>query len=213
MTVSPHIVLVHGLARSRFDMILLAPRLSARFPNSQVHVFEYPSRRLTIQQASEKLGEFVHHTCKGGPVSFVGHSLGGIVVRALDASGRATIPLARLVTLGSPHHGAVIAKQLSKFRAPRAIFGPVLHELGHLDLPEHPFQLSVGCLIGATNTRFGWFPVFGEDNDGVVCAREARLTGAFDHHSLVMLHAWFPFSARVAELTARFLEHGKFSEQ
>lgn len=191
-------------------MMLLAPRLRSRFLHSQVHVFEYSSRRLTIQEAGAKLGEFIQQRCKDGPVSFVGHSLGGIVVRALDASGKARIPLARLVTLGSPHGGAVIARHLAQFRAPRAIFGPALHELGHLNLPEYPFQLTVGCLVGATNSRFGWLPLLGEDNDGVVCAREARLDGALEHYNLFMLHAWFPFSSRVADLTARFLEHGTF---
>lgn len=209
MHTSPHIVLVHGLGRSRYDMFLLAPRLREVFPKSTIHTFEYHSRRLTIAQATEQLARFVETSARGEPVSFVGHSLGGIIARSLDASGFRSAPLERLVTLGSPHNGAVIAKLLSRYSLPRAIFGPVLSELGEL-LPQQPQQLAIGCIIGATGTRYGWLPLLGGDNDGLVLVREARLGQCVADVRVPTFHGYMPFSGRVARLAARFLSTGAF---
>lgn len=211
MQVAPHIVLVHGLARSRFDMFLMAPRLRARFPETRVHVFDYHSRRLTLEQATDRLREFVDSITTTEPVSFVGHSLGGIITRSLDATGGCRAPMHRLVTLGTPHYGAVIARFLADYTIPNVIFGPMLHELGVLNLPEQSRQLEIGCLVGGTNTWIGFLPVFREDNDGVVLVREAHLKTCVDHKRMPMLHALFPFSWRVADLAASFLATGSFA--
>jgi pimeloyl-ACP methyl ester carboxylesterase len=210
MEASPHIILVHGLGRTRHDMFLLAPRIRAAFPKSTVHLFEYHSRKITIAQATSLLADFVAQRAGSEGVSFVGHSLGGIVSRALDATHECGAPLERLVTLGSPHNGAKIATILSRYSIPRAIFGPVLDELGSLALPARPRQLQIGCIVGATKTRFGFFPLFGEDNDGLVLAREAVLAECSAHVSLAAFHGLMPFSKRVAELTCRFLAKGNF---
>lgn len=211
MQTSPHIVLVHGLGRSRHDMFLLAPRLREAFPASTIHTFDYSSRHLTLMQATEELANFVSSCARGEPVSFVGHSLGGIVARALDASGYGAAPLERLVTLGSPHNGARIAKFLAQYSIPRSIFGPVLSELGEL-LPQEPRQLQIGCIIGATKTRFGYFPLLGGDNDGLVLVREAHLEKCTAHIHVPTFHGYMPFSPRIARLSARFLGVGSFTD-
>jgi len=212
MQTAPHIVLVHGLGRTTFDMGLLAHRLQARFPTSTIHRFGYPTRRLTLAQATEQLGSFVNGITRSESVSFVGHSLGGIVVRSLDLAAHTHAPLHRLVTLGSPHNGATIARVLARYAAPRSIFGPILTELGSLALAETPRQLEIGCVIGATGTRLGFFPVFGADNDGLVLAREASFPGRRDEVSLLSFHGTMPFSRRLADLAGNFLESGRFSQ-
>jgi hypothetical protein len=185
-------------------------RLTARFPSTKIHRFGYRSRKLTLSQATEQLCDFVHSITTNESVSFVGHSLGGILVRALDLSEECRTPLHRLVTLGSPHGGAKVARIAERLSLARAVCGPVLGELGGLALDPQPKQLEIGCLVGATNTRFGMFPFLGEDNDGLVCVREAHLSSSRAAHELLVLHALFPFSARATELSARFLEHGRF---
>lgn len=211
MPTAPHVVLVHGLGRTRFDMGLLARRLRRRFPETTVHTFGYDSRRLTLDQATEHLANFVNSITASDPVSFVGHSLGGIIVRSLDLSTHSHPPLHRLVTLGSPHRGATIAKALSRFRVPRAIFGPILSELGTLTLLHTPREIEIGCIIGATGTRLGFFPALGGDNDGLVLRSEASFPGCRDEITLCSFHGTMPFSARLAELTGQFLERGRFT--
>jgi pimeloyl-ACP methyl ester carboxylesterase len=210
METSPHIILVHGLGRSQYDMFLLARRLRRSFPDSRVHTFDYHSRSLPLAEATLRLADFVEKKTHGEPCSLVGHSLGGIISRSLDATEQHSAPLQRLVTLGSPHNGARIAEILARYRIPRALFGPVLEELGSLNLPPRPRQLEIGCIVGATNTRFGFFPVFGEDNDGLVLKREALLADCTAYVSLPAFHGLMPFSRKIADLTASFLAHGRF---
>jgi pimeloyl-ACP methyl ester carboxylesterase len=206
-----HIVLLHGLGRSRLDMALMSRRLESLIPGTTIYRYSYPSRSLRLRDAAEGLATFLATNRIPGPVSFVGHSLGGIVVRALDAFQLTAIPLHRLVTLGSPHQGAVIARWLSQYAASTALFGPILRELGELTLPERPHQLEIGCIVGGLNNRAGYLPLFGEDNDGVVLAREALLPTCRDFIKVSTLHAWMPFSQASASYAARFLETGRFS--
>ena len=208
---APHIVLVHGLGRSRYDMFLLSRRLTNLLPRSRIHVFEYPSRRIRIEQAATLLNEFIASNCEGGPVSLVGHSLGGIVTRALDLQGSTAAPLHRLVTLGSPHNGASIARLCNRFAPTRLIFGPVLGELGSLAMSSQSRQLEVGCVIGSLNSKWGFVPLFGEDNDGLVLVREAELPTSKETVYRPIFHGLFPFSSEAATLAARFLQHGTFS--
>lgn len=210
-TAAPTIILLHGLARGRHDMRLLAHRFRTLLPESRVHCFDYPSRKLTLSEATESLRDYVHSVALDGAVSFVGHSLGGIVARNLDLTGGCNRPLHRLVTMGSPHNGAAIARVLSRYAIPKAVFGPMLSELGTLKLAEKPRELTIGCLVGGTNSRFGFLPVFGSDNDGTVLTTEAALTGAVVHDVVPILHALFPFSARAATLSAKFLRDGAFN--
>ena len=210
MTAAPYTILVHGFLRSRYDMFLLAPRLRKLIPETSVHCFEYPSRKFTMHEAATRLADFVSAKTKGAPVSFVGHSLGGLVVRTLDSFPQSPARLQRLVTLGTPHQGARIAGFLGRLPAARAIGGPVLAELATPPVPPQPLHLEVGCVIGQTKTRFGYLPLFGRDNDGLVCVDEAVFPACTKEIRTFIFHGYFPFSQRSAQLAAQFLKHGSF---
>lgn len=212
MIAAPHTILVHGFLRSRYDMFLLAPRLRKLMPDTSVHCFGYPSRKLTMREAALRLADFVSSSTKGEPVSFVGHSLGGLIVRTLDSLPTIPAPLHRLVTLGTPHQGATIARFLAQSALMRTIGGPVLAELSAPSLPLQPQHLRVGCIIGHTATRFGYLPLFGRDNDGLVCVDEAVFSACVEEKRTHTFHGYFPFSERSAQLAAHFLAHGTFSE-
>jgi pimeloyl-ACP methyl ester carboxylesterase len=208
---APHTVLLHGLARTRLDLILFARRLRRMMPDTTVHLFEYPSRVMSLAEIVEQLDTFVGAISpQRQPVSFVGHSLGGIVARALDLRGESRVPLRRLVTLGSPHGGATIARVLARIGVCRSLLGPILSELAELQLPQQPQQLEIGCVVGALGNRFGFWPLFGEDNDGVVLAREAQQVAYTGVTTQPLLHAFMPFSTRAVRLSAQFLAQGRF---
>lgn len=207
---APHTILVHGLGRSRFDMFLLKPRLEKLIPSTSVHVFDYQSRKLTIKEIVKQLAVFTDRCTKGSPVSFVGHSLGGLIVRTLDKEHLCSSPLSRLVTLGTPHNGAAIARFLVKFDLSYKVFGPVLREIGTFDGTFAPQSVEVGCILGGTKTRVGFYPFAGQDNDGLVLASEALLAQAVDSITIPVLHALMPFSASAATLSASFLTRGSF---
>lgn len=213
MTLAPHTILVHGFLRTRHDMVLLRPRLQELLPETRVHVFEYPSRKLTLPEIAERLGDFVSATSKGEAVSFVGHSLGGLVVRALDAMPHHPAPLSRLVTLGTPHQGASIAALMARIPVVGPFGGPILHDLSQPPLPPQPRALQVGCIIGHTKTRFGYLPFFGRDNDGLVCVHEAIFPACTAELRNFTFHGLFPFLRGTANLSAHFLRHGSFTPE
>jgi pimeloyl-ACP methyl ester carboxylesterase len=194
-------------------MFLLRPRLQELLPETRVHVFEYPSRKLTLPEIAGRLADFVSSTSKGEPVSFVGHSLGGLVVRALDAMPNHPAPLARLVTLGTPHQGACVAGLMARLPVLGPYGGPILHDLRTPPLPPQPRALQVGCVIGHTKTRFGYLPFFGRDNDGLVCVDEAIFPACTAELRNFTFHGLFPFLKGTAHLCAHFLRHGSFTSQ
>jgi hypothetical protein len=188
----------------------MARRLRRRFPETQVHTFGYPSRRSTISESSARLSAYLNQITTTEPVSFIGHSLGGIIVRSLDLSARPKAPLHRLVTLGSPHNGAKIARFLSRYTPARSIFGPILSELGTLNLADTTRDLEIGCIVGATGMKVGFLPFLGGDNDGLVLSAEASFPGCVDRIELVSFHGLMPFSKRLSDLAGDFLERGRF---
>lgn len=211
MTLAPHTVLVHGFLRTRHDMFLLAPRLQKLLPETTVHIFEYPSRKLTLTEIAQRLADFVSAKTKGDTASFVGHSLGGLVVRALDAMPHHPAPLSRLVTLGTPHQGARIAGVMARLPILGSFGGPVLRDLQIPPLPPQPRSLQVGCVIGHTKTPFGYLPFFGRDNDGLVCVDEAVFPACAAELRNFTFHGLFPFLNGTARLSTSFLRHGTFT--
>ncbi|MEO5697216.1 MAG: alpha/beta fold hydrolase, partial [Burkholderiaceae bacterium] len=81
------VVLLHGLWMPGLVMRPLASKLAAR--GYRPHVFDYASRRRPIEAHADRLVRFVR-ACARGPVYFVGHSFGGLVV--LDTLARPDAP-------------------------------------------------------------------------------------------------------------------------
>lgn len=211
MPAAPHTILVHGFTRSRYDMVLMARRLKQMLPETTVHIFGYRSRALSISQAAALLADFVATKSKGEPVSFIGHSLGGLIIRALDTLENPPAPLHRLVTLGTPHQGSSAARFLSKSRLLTSIGGPVFKELAAPALSPTPRHVEVGCIIGATNTMIGFLPLLKGDNDGLVCVNEAIFPAAKAEIRAPIFHGFFPFSKTATILASQFLVNGSFN--
>ncbi|HZL99496.1 MAG TPA: alpha/beta hydrolase, partial [Planctomycetota bacterium] len=104
------VVLLHGLNRTQLSMALLAWRLQrAGYATANLY---YPSRSRTIEQHADRLLARLSAGLAppGGPLHFVAHSLGCLVVRCALARGGGREPLAgragRCVMLGPPNQGS-----------------------------------------------------------------------------------------------------------
>ncbi|HUS55140.1 MAG TPA: alpha/beta fold hydrolase [Thermohalobaculum sp.] len=181
------IVLIHALGRSRWSMWLLARRLrAAGWP---VAVATYPSQGW-------------------GAVHLVGHSLGGLIARAL-ATTRPELRIARVVQMGTPNGGTKVAVLLARWALARWLLGPVL-----LQVAAFPARVARQAAVGsiAGTGHIGWLNgPLGLDgpNDGVVTVRSAW-GGAAARATAPAIHTFLPMSARVARLTAAFLRDGNF---
>lgn len=72
-------------------------------------VFTYDWRQ-DIRVSADRLSEFIDaHTATGERIHLVGHSMGGLVARAYAGRTQAAGRIDRLLTVGSPHTGTVLA--------------------------------------------------------------------------------------------------------
>jgi len=207
------VVLVHGLARSHRSLASLEARLERE--GYEVLAFEYASTRAPLRAHAAALAGLLERSTEAYEVSFVTHSLGGIVLRELtreaDAPWRARHTLGRAVTLAVPHHGAEIAARTGRFGLARLVMGPAYSALGDgaaAALPEP--DLEFGTIVAACGDGRGWNPWVAGDDDGLVAASEATLPG--EHASLVVdvAHTFVMVDKRVHDAVVRFLVSGTF---
>lgn len=203
------VVLLHGIFRSSKAMGRLGDRLSRE--GYLVVPFDYPSTRIDIAASAQMLGEVIKSLEGVEKISFVTHSMGGLVVRSWLSQGGD--PRARcLVMMGTPNKGAEVADVLRDWHLYRLILGPAGQQLiadksgaiSKLPVPEIPFAV----IAGAKGTPDGYNPLIPGDDDGLVAVSSALLEGAADSIELPVLHSFLPFNAEVIDHVARYLKTG-----
>lgn len=202
------IILVHGLWMKGAEMSLLRWRL--RRVGYRVYQFSYRSVARELGENARRLHEFVRQV-EGETVHFVGHSLGGLVVRRLfhdfpeQRSGR-------IVTLGSPHAGSYVANRLSRSGLMRKMLGCSLTPLSGELFPWHS-ERELGSIAGSLSVGAGWFVRdLAKPNDGTVAVEETRLAGMTDHCVVHASHMGLLFSRIAAGQVIYFLRHGHFRQ-
>ncbi len=214
------VILLHGLGRSSGSMNGIA---SALRENSEYAsgVFEYASTRASIAEHAAALREVIAGIPDNKQISFVGHSMGNIVVRhAVGDWQRAgdTATLSRIdsmVMLGPPNQGASIARQLAKTGLFGVITGKGGMELGpewdelekRLAIPPFPFAIVAGKLSDYSIPN----PLVDGQGDFVVSVDEAKLDGASGFAEVPRMHSFLMDDPKVQELTLEFLSKHRFA--
>jgi len=205
------VVLLHGLGRRRTAMAPLARRL--RREGYGVANVGYPSTRGGVATHAARVASLLESRADARRVSFVTHSLGGIVVRALcerDDPWRARLSLGRLVMLAPPNQGSALATRLSRHGAVTRFFGPSLDDVVHRVPSWAPPPLPFGVIAGSMRGGRGLNPLVRGDDDGIVRVEETRLDGAADFLVVPALHTFIMLQPSVHEATVRFLARGRF---
>ena len=202
------VVVVHGVWMRGTSMRVLGRRLATG--GFDVHAFGYPSVRDDLAANAKRLAAFID-AVPGDTVHVVGHSLGGVLVRAMletPASAR----LGRIVCLGSPFTGSRTAARVARLPGGARLIGRSLGDLlarGGFDAWRAPNE--VGIIAGGVPYGFGrLFGSFGEPSDGTVAIAETRLADAHDHIVLPVAHMALLWSPEVARQVEHFLRHGRF---
>jgi pimeloyl-ACP methyl ester carboxylesterase len=214
------VVTLHGLAHSRVSMTPLGKYIESR---SDYTVFNvgYPSTRCGIEEHAQALAKIVEHLDGIREINFVAHSMGNILVRRFladqtdeSAGRRPDGRIKRIVMLGPPNHGSILADKLGENGAFKFVLGDSGQQLGRewvwtensLVTPRCEF----GIIAGGLGNRHGINPLLPGDNDGVVTVASARLAGARDMVLVPTLHSAMIIDPRVHEYVLRFLTHGHF---
>lgn len=207
------VVLLHGLGRTRRSLATLARALVAA--GLEPAALSVASTRTGLERQVEDLFGLLSEL-EARRVSFVTHSLGGILLRAVlghAAAFQGRFELGRAVLIAPPNQGSALSRRLASSPPVRLPFGLVLGAAGRqlglagrdLPAPACPFAL----VAGARGTPRGWNPLLEGDDDGVVSVDETRLAGAADHLVVRGLHTFLMSDPRVVEACLRFLLEGR----
>jgi len=204
------VVLLHGLGRSPSAM----HRLERRFEQAgfQVANLGYDSLNDTPEEILADITAQLDACCmdKTPQVHFVGHSLGGLIIRAY-LEEQDVENLGRAVLLGTPNAGTEYIDN-GEDRWWYAFLGPTGTALGtgadsfpnSLPAPDYP----LGVIAGRTD-RDNEDELPGED-DGLVTVESTRLDGMADFILLDVTHWELRSNAAVADQAIAFLRTGSF---
>jgi hypothetical protein len=202
---SDHMILiVPGLNNYAFNQMLMKRRFERA--GYECMIWDYASNRGTVTDHACRLDNALARLDGVRTVSFVTHSLGGLVLRAVLAGGTAwPAQLGRIVMIAPPHGGSFMADMVAG-RAPLKglyewVCGQVGHELtaqGAAKLP--PVTAPVGIITGGIYHNDGWVAW---ESSLIPAAADTVHIGGWPH----TLMLWHDATARES---LNFLRHGRF---
>jgi hypothetical protein len=145
----------------------------------------------------------------GRPYAAIGHSLGGLLLRAALGGWPAALPPPRhVIMLGTPNRPPRLARRLQRLWPYRLVNG----ECGRLLARDEFFTglppMAVPCtiVVGTGGWRGRWSP-FGHDaNDGVVAVDEAKMDGPEYLAQVPVRHTFMMNDRRVRALLLNALD-------
>lgn len=206
------VFLMHGILRPSSVMGELAENFyTAGYKTINV---DYPSTTYNIDTLTQMtLLTLVPEYCADQTVNFVGHSMGGIIIRNYLASNEVA-NLGSVVTIATPHKGSEVADFLNKFWVTRQLLGPALSDLMTGEnsfttaLPTPDYEL--GAIVGTRSfIPFFSYLLPGPD-DGEVSVESAKLEGAKDFIELPHSHTFITGARDTREEALKFIEFGEF---
>lgn len=200
------VVVVHGLWYRSWSTALLARRL--RTAGHRAHPFSYPT---LSRDPEDSAGALEAHCRRLGTetVHFVGHSLGGLLILAMLRRGG--VHAGRVVFLGTPLNGSVVARRLRRTRTGSSLLGQA-GELLATGVAGPPEAVDCGMVAGTAGRGLGRLTgPFEGPADGTVAVAETRAEWLADRCELAVGHTGLLFSAEVARQAACFIENGRFN--
>lgn len=205
------VIYLHGIGRSSRS---LSPIMKSMSQAEYVHVpFEYPSTRVPLAESAQFLHSVIESLTSVSKISFVVHSMGGLVVRRY-LKDHQDPRIHRMVMMGTPNHGAELADMLQRNFLFKTIYGPAGQELvsdsgGTIKtLPVPSFEF--GIIAGGRGDDRGFNRLLPGDDDGTVTVASARLPGAADFLRIPKIHSFLMSDATSIAAVQHFLEHGRF---
>ena len=195
-----HALFIHGMGRSPLSALPLLARLktggltTSTFGYATVfHGFDVITQRLAVRIAE---------IAAQGEYTLIGHSLGGVLLRAALASLPDGTPQpGHVFLLGSPVLPSRLAQKLGR----NVLFRSVTQDCGQLlgsdDRMAGIAKVARTTSIIGTKGITGKLSPFGDEpNDGVVSVSETRAAWITDEVQVPIVHTLLPASPTVADI-------------
>jgi hypothetical protein len=195
-----NVLFVHGMGRTPFSGWLLLRKLEAR--GFSTYTFGYSTTTHDFSMISGRLAARIAELACAGDYLLIGHSLGGLLLRAALASVPPdTQPPLRLFLLGSPVRSARLARRLRH----NPVFRAITRDCGQLLASDErmrsiaPPPVPTTAIHGTRALRLTAGAFGDEPNDGVVALSETRANWIDDEVHVPVVHSFLPASGIVAE--------------
>lgn len=196
------VLLVHGMGRTPLSMLVLAARL--RRAGAVPHHVGYVS---AIERFDRIAARVAARMAALQPILAVGHSLGGLLLRAALAQVPSDAHPRRLVFAGTPHRAPRWAQALRTqplYRLLTGDSGQLLADPMRMAAIPRPPVPSV-TIAGDAGPRWRWTPLGHLPNDLVVAVDEASLDGV-PLEVLPVRHTLMMHRSSVADVVLRELQ-------
>ena len=219
------VILIHGMGRTRFSMIMLDRYLQDN--GYRTISFSYRSTRNSVDQSAAKFADFLIATSKKHPektLHIVSHSLGGILTREalvkvgacfdetvslrqtsqnypITKSPNHIINIGRIVMLAPPNKGSKAATFFSKIWPIPKILKPITELRNTKDSPINEVPVPHNVDIGIIAGRF----------DRKVTPEESHLDTEKDHITVNSAHSFIMNNKNVKIAVKNFLQTGSFA--
>ena len=206
------VILLHGLARTTRSMRKMDHYLSEK--GYRVVNQGYASRKFSISDLAKPTIDTALERCADTQrISFVTHSLGGILLRKYLAHNDIE-KFHRAVMLGPPNQGSEVPDKMGHWPGFKKINGPAGLELGTEEdsvppsLPAANFD--VGIIAGKRTINFILSSIIPDKDDGKVSIENTKLEGMNDHIVLPITHPFLMKNKKALLQVSYYLEHGRF---
>lgn len=208
------VYLVHGFAGMGVELEQIRKAIEKQGYTNEIYY--YPSLSKDVNEVSKHLIQKIKSE-RYDSISFVTHSLGALVVRALygNIKNEVAFPYVhRFVMIASPNQGSPMADFWNQFGFVKYIVGPNVQNLttdSILGAPKYAVpNCEIGLIAGVRNQKNGYNIFIIGDNDGLVPKKNAAIGNEKDVVYVKSTHVGLVFNKKTIRYTLNFLKNGRF---
>lgn len=204
---SKAIIITHGLFMKKQVMFFLASEFEKL--GYKVYNFNYNS----LKFSNDTIEEFKKFTeqVEEEHVYFIGHSLGGLLIRHFFETYKPKYIDTCIITLGTPHKGSSFGKRVMESKIGK-IIGTSPNSGMTTGLGEWNRDLAdLGCVIGTLNIGLNSFFNYNKSaGDGTVLIEEAYAENCNDIFKININHTSLIYSKKIVTISNNFILKRKF---